>query len=365
MFGLFKKVRNRPAAAAPTAPRVAPRTSASQPSAAPDDPLLRHFCEIAGVDLAFTEVLHLLALQPAVPEPLTPEETEGDEALAHQLLQRIEKDGTGPNAFPANSLRVLNLVASPNADINELIRLVRQDGALCASLLKVVNSAAHRGLSEVESIREAVTRMGLTEVGRVAGIMSARTLFNPQVKAEFSLFGPLWSQQFHDSSLVAWGAAGLALQVPSASADRVFLGGILHDVGKSVALRALAQEILAGTLSAQVDPRRIERVLHAVHLDVGKRVHETWALPEGIKPICNLHHQEHLVAGPETIDILVVRVVSSLLALRKGTELTLRAAHELWSGAQALQLSPHAIRALNTELKKHESQAELMGQARV
>jgi hypothetical protein len=49
---------------------------------------------------------------------------------------------------------------------------------------------------EIETVRDAITRLGLNEVGRVAGVVSARTLFNPRMRAEQAVFGSRWNALF-------------------------------------------------------------------------------------------------------------------------------------------------------------------------
>ena len=121
---------------------------------------------------------------PLAPPRLTEEEEALLETLAARLFDHCRKNKLGPASAPTMSLRILNLVASPNAELAEMSRLISADPALSASVLTVANSAFYRGFSEIETVRDAVTRMGLDEVGRVAGALSAKSLFNPKLKQE-------------------------------------------------------------------------------------------------------------------------------------------------------------------------------------
>ncbi|HEX7624525.1 MAG TPA: HDOD domain-containing protein, partial [Anaeromyxobacteraceae bacterium] len=166
--------------------------------------------------------------------PLAPEDEAEDGRLAALVTERFAASRPEPASFPAIALQILNLVASPDAQVSELARLVSRDPALSAGALSVANSAVYRGVRELETVREAVTRLGLVELGRVAAAVSARTLFSPRARANQAAFGERWNALFAHAVAVGSAAATQALRHPGARSDRVYLGGLLHEVGKSL-----------------------------------------------------------------------------------------------------------------------------------
>jgi HD-like signal output (HDOD) protein len=285
------------------------------------------------------------------PEPvLDPEQEVGDRDLAGQLLAHFRSNKPPPASFPALSLQILNLVARPDAEVAELARLVARDPALSASILSVANSAYYRGAMEIETVRDAITRLGMKEVGRVAGAVSARTLFNPRMRAEQAVFGPRWNALFHRAVTVASGAAWLALRDRRVRSDRAYLGGLLHDVGMSVALRSLAALVLEGGLDPRPDDARIARVLDMVHTEVGGEVHQVWGLPHYLTELAVRHHEPEITAGEEHVDLHAVRLASAVEQLHG--PFAARGARELVQSAAALKLDVFAVRALAAELRE-------------
>lgn len=331
---------SRPASAppAPPPPRDAPPTSAE-----PDDP--------------FTPFAHALGVELPAPAP-APEEPEPDAEdvrLAERVLEHFRKNRPGPASAPSLSLRLLNLVASQHAEVGEMVRLVSADAALTAGVLTVANSAVYRGVDEIDTVRAAVVRLGLDEVARVAGAVSARSLFNPRLKAELATHGARFSALFHRALTVATGAAMLTLGRRDGRSDRAYLGGILFDVGKSVALRSLAAlEGAAEGLAA--DPARVDRVLEQVHLEVGGECHQEWNLPRYLTVIAVRHHDREIPADPDFVDLHAVRLCGALLDLRLPA-LAHRAAREVPQSATALGLGPPAVRALDAELRRAAARA--------
>ena len=299
--------------------------------------------------------------------PPDPEQEVLDLELADRILAHFRANRPPPASFPALSLQILNLVARPDAEVGELARLITRDPALSAGILSVANSAYYRGAMEVETVRDAITRLGLNEVGRVAGAVSARTLFNPRMRAEQAVFASRWNALFHHAVTVASGAASLAARNRRVRSDRAYLGGLLHDVGMSLALRSLAALVLHGKLDpgkldpgkpdpGKLDPRsddaRVDRVLDRVHAEVGGEAHQAWNLPQYLTVLAVRYHDPEIPASEEFVDLHAVRLASAIDDLRG--PFAGRGARELVQSAGALQLGPFAVRALAAELREAE-----------
>lgn len=326
------------------------------PAPASEDgaPLARAVLQVASTPPAglgpFRHFLELQGLEGPERLGLTPEEVVGDEALAAEVMTHFRQHQPGPASLPQLAIQVLNAVADHEVSLAELTRLVSQDPAMSAGVLRVANSAAYAGAQEVETLRDAVTRLGLTEVARVAGTVAARSLFEPQVRSEFTVFGSKWDEIFAEAVVAARGAAWLAMRVSGVNADHVFLAGLLHDLGRSVALRSLAALAQEGL---QVDPTeaRVDRVLERVHVDVGGDVHQAWNLPRFPTLVAMRHHDLGLPAEGEYREVHVVRLCSALVQFRRQTWRLEPIRAEVDESCAALGESGYGLRSLDTQLR--------------
>ncbi len=297
----------------------------------------------------FLPFARALGVEPPAAEAAGPEPGEEELLLAERVLEHFRRNRPGPAAAPSLSLRLLNLVASPRAEVGEMVRLISADPALSAGVLTVANSVAYRGREEIDTVRGAVVRLGLEEVGRVAGAVGARSLFHPKLKAELAAHGRRYGGLFHRSLTVATAAAGLALQRRDLRSDHAYLAGVLFDVGKSIALRSLAA-LSAAPGAAPLDPATADRVLDRVHVEVGGECHQEWNLPQFLTVIAVRHHDPAVPADPEFTELHAVRLCGALLDLREPF-VAGRAAGEIVQSAGALSLGPLAVRALDAELR--------------
>jgi HD-like signal output (HDOD) protein len=123
-------------------------------------------------------------------------------------LTRILKKVNRLEPIPMVIHKVLDLADDPESSLKDLVEVVERDPAITANLLKTVNSA-HMGLPvKVDSIRQAVSMLGLQQ-GRGDGAV-AKPVRQPEPLPEriWPGQGDLWRQ----SLAVAMVARTLARQ---------------------------------------------------------------------------------------------------------------------------------------------------------
>ncbi len=282
----------------------------------------------------------------------------GEAATAAAVAAHFEGHRPGRASFPSAALTILAQARDPGVDAAGLARTIERAPALASGVLVLANSAVFRGRSRVETLREAVARLGLGEVARIAAALATRALYR-SVEAGLERFAPVADRLFRHAVTVARAGADLARVRRLGDPDRVFLGGMLHDVGKPLALRSYA----ALVLEDQVRPRdlpSVERILHGVHVPIGVEAHRAWGLPADLAAIAEWHHLPDIAAGPEQVELHVVRLTSALELLRSAPGLSATAPAEVVGSARALALGPARVRALRAALAEHAAWAQLL-----
>lgn len=297
--------------------------------------------------LGYAEVLDVDLEAPPPPPSQASEEEQG---FCAQLLERFDEDASEMETFPAAALEVLRLVAEPELRTSVLMRTVQQDPGLSWALLRVANSAAYQALSEVSTLKTAVARLGTREVGRVAGMVAARALFHPRTRAQQATFRERRARLYQRSLVVAQVASALALDAPAGQPDRAYLGGLLHCIGRALALRALAALAVDGRWPLGEGDPRIERLLALVQADLASAALRRWSLPEFVRNLTAFESELGLPGEPEWVDLHAVRVPASLWALRHEPASAPRAPWVAVESARALGLSPQRVRTVEREL---------------
>lgn len=261
--------------------------------------------------------------------------------LVGEVLDHFQRNRPEPASFPSIAAQVIDLVEDPRASAGELSRLVGNDPAISARILQIANSSYYARSQEIETVRMAVTMLGLREVAGIAAGVAGRSLFDVETVVELGAFRPRFGQLFHQAMTVAYGASWLAVARRLSRADRAFLSGMLHDIGKALALHSFARLTVAGKVPAHLPDAVTDEVVERAHLQLGGETVAIWSLPMYLVNACVRHHEKALPTENDLRDVHIVRVISGLVALRQGTPRVRRTIAEVEESGRALGLDDH------------------------
>jgi putative nucleotidyltransferase with HDIG domain len=223
---------------------------------------------------------------------------------AEELIAKV------PN-LPAPSFsvtRLLQLFARPDADHDEVICIVKQDGVLSAKLLARCNSATFGLASPVGSVDQAVFYLGHSQIHRIIMAISFGAALNPTLPGYAIEDGGLWRH-----SLVTAYATDRVLKATSVNLEPsiAYTAGLIHDIGKvviSYALNALSQELIRQIVyRGEHTFLEAEReVLGVDHAEVGAGLLQQWRLPDSIIEAVAHHHAPQVKPRPQLSAIVHV-----------------------------------------------------------
>ncbi len=210
------------------------------------------------------------------------------------LVARINKLPTLPSTYQ----RLVTCLQNPDADIDDVAKIIAQDPSMTARLLKVVNSAYFGLAKPVADVSRAGCLLGLD---RIMALVLGQGIFNdcePPNVPGFSLDG-LWQH-----SIATAAAAHRIAQAEQLDKERVeaaFLAGMLHDIGKLVLAMGLPQQyehVLKQSGKRPGDCQQIEMLeLQASHTDVGAYLVGLWGLPNTIAEAIAYHEDPSQAPG--------------------------------------------------------------------
>lgn len=284
------------------------------------------------------------------PAALDAREPEVPEAADTVLRPYLAASHASPVPFPAIAMEIMELVRYPDVDLNELARYIRVDGALAGGVLALANSAVYRAVRRIDTIKEAVGRLGMSEVARLSAAIALRSLYSADATRAHQAFEPTWKLLFQHAVTVARCTSELARQrlAPTPGTEQTFMAGLLHDVGLAAALRATAELVSHGKLAAISEPG-LGCLLMRVHAEAGVELHKGWQLPPTLAEVAAHHHGP--VPDTELAPLVhLVRLVSAYDLLRRAPAMHPRAPAEIAESASALGLPPERMKTMAAEL---------------
>ncbi len=210
-----------------------------------------------------------------------------------RLLRIIEDELQDLPPLPAVVMRVMQTINDPTTSAADLNRLISGDQALASKVLRLVNSSYYGFPRKIATITHAVVILGFNTVRNLTTSLGVFNAFDARGQHT-----ALDRDQFWAHSLAVAVAAGVIARrknVPAKAVEEVFVGGLMHDVGKlfldlyfpdqyAVAIK-LAQAANISIWDAE------KTALGVGHALVGKRIAEKWNLPPSLTSMIMLHHQ--------------------------------------------------------------------------
>jgi HD-like signal output (HDOD) protein len=209
-----------------------------------------------------------------------------DASVPDKLIDAI--DDLPP--LPTLVTHALELLSDPGVAINEVEAVIGKDQSLVSKLIRVSNSALYGGMNRVESLHQALTRLGAKTVKSLILVASMQGYFlktNPGVMA--------WGQAlWQHAAECGMAARRIAATVGYDDPETAFVGGVVHDIGKLVILLSGNDAFKAIQNVKRRDgipEREAEmRILGADHTELGVRLMEKWKMPQTAMLCVRYHH---------------------------------------------------------------------------
>ncbi len=205
--------------------------------------------------------------------------------------------------------RLLASLAKEDASFSKLGDLIEKDTVIAANLLHVVNSAMYARRGTINSVRHALSLLGMNKLRNAVLGMSISRMWN-------QVFTPAsWSMARFNmhSAAAAMLSDMLAQRVPVGYPEGAFVAGLLHDIGRlliAVGLTEQYEQIIELHQGGGLPLLECEqRVLGFTHPELSVQALALWNLPEPIQAAVRDHHAPP--AASRTGDLPLSRVVQA------------------------------------------------------
>lgn len=263
-------------------------------------------------------------------------------------------------ACPAIMLDIMSEARKEEPDFNKITKLVGSDAGISASVLKLANSPAFRRNTNIGSISQAVSVLGLNKV-----MLAVNTLFlrksviasNPAAKAFLEKF---WDK----SSSTAEVASMLAKSFPGVSVEDAYAIGLFHDSGIPVLMQRFPDHPFDHGGDWGDIHHHEESKLGTNHAVVGNLLARNWGLPVHICQTILHHHDTTIFTDASHQASDEVRTFTALLILAEHM-VSVFMGLEDESRIGAAPVHAHAMGHLGVEHKEFKEMAvDIIGELR-
>ncbi len=231
------------------------------------------------------------------PSPITMPEEPKPNALRElrPIIQRstmLERLGEieQTKAMSPTITQLMSMTRKPDCSLSAVTEVISHDQSVALKILKLANSAVFSRGEPVNSVKDAVLRIGLERIRQAAMNIGVIDQFGTtEVSARFN-FMHFWEHSICCGLL----ASKLGEVTGALDRDQAFALGLLHDLGRMVLTESFAEEyeiVLNTAHDLDLPLEQVEsRLLLLNHAAVVERLLHTWNFPkELIGPMANHH----------------------------------------------------------------------------
>jgi HD-like signal output (HDOD) protein len=262
---------------------------------------------------------------------------------------------------PPIAAQILLLADDPNSSLTEISELIIKDPALTANLLRICNSA-YFGLSrQVDSVRDAITLVGLNQIVELVLFNSLSSNFNKELVGYGLGERELWRHAVSSAYV-----AGMLADRCKASQNKhlIFTAALVKDIGKLILGRYVAfsyEKINILVHSQGHSFNDAERAIIGMnHEELGALVGEKWNFSEKLIYIMRHHHlsDESARQDLETALVYLADIICMMMGLCTGAD---GLSYRFYSSVlNWLSLSENDLQGIIAEASKNRQRVEVL-----
>ena len=212
-----------------------------------------------------------------------------EDGVVNKISSRWIGEVSGLVSPPDVYVKVFDLMESPTATAEDMGMIISQDPSLTARLLKIVNSPFYNFSSRIDTVSRAVAVVGLRELYGLVVAVSAVKSFSA-IPNDVVNMDTFWRHSIYCGII----SRLLAKRCNVLHTERLFIAGLLHDIG-SLVIYNRAPDVAKRILDSVNGD---EELLHSIeseelgftHADLGGALLKQWMLPESLQDAVAFHH---------------------------------------------------------------------------
>ena len=214
-------------------------------------------------------------------------------------------------SLPEAFLQLKKVLEQEDFSMADVALAISQDPALTVRLLRLVNSPFYGLSGEIDTVFRAITMIGTKQVYDLALATSVAQTFD-KMDSKVMDMERFWRR----SVLTALAAKRLALACDVSDSERLFVAGLLHDIGHLVMYQGLPELCLQAIIEARESGRSLYQVERELcNLDyarVGGALMRQWQLPGCLRETTEFHVEpEKSLLFPLETSLVHIAVVLS------------------------------------------------------
>ncbi len=213
-------------------------------------------------------------------------------------------------SLPAIFMQIQDVINNPSSSSHSIADVIGKDTGLAARLLKLVNSTLYGFPAKIDSLSRAVTVVGTKQLSTLALGVTIVSIFK-DIPHDLIDLKSFWKHS------VACGiiARTLAKYKNISNNERVFVGGLLHDIGRMIIYGYLPEHAREALLTASRNSSPLQtlelEIMGFTHQTMGTMLLKEWRLPLTLENMVRYHHNP--MRSKQPMDSAIVHIADLMV----------------------------------------------------
>ena len=236
--------------------------------------------------------------------------------LFSRIYRDILADRASLPSMPDVALRIRAAMQQPAHSAVTVARAVAADPGSSAYLVRIANSVLYGGVTPIQDIEGAITRLGMETTRNLVTAHALRAMFQTRSPKLHKLMQDTWRQ----SARVAALSSVVATRCPGFSPDRAMLAGLMQDIGVLPLLNALE-----GRTQPLPDPGQIRSTIETFSPKIGAVLLEHWNFDDDFVEVARSRGDWWRSPGPDPdlADLVLIARLHSCVGTEQMSHLPL------------------------------------------
>jgi putative nucleotidyltransferase with HDIG domain len=237
-------------------------------------------------------------------------------------LQQLLREIRNLKPVPAVTAQLIQVADDPGSSMEDIANVIQYDPVITAEILKTCNSAYFGLKHPAESIKDAVSMLGIDQVTELALMKSASGSLKDRQKGYGTQPGDLWRYSVACAVIAKKSASILGL----ADKNTLFTAALLKDIGKIILdTHVLKSSDMIDRLVADkgLSFREAEKKIFGIdHAELGALMLKMWKFSPRMVKIIRHHHlsDEKMIKDRETGIVYLSDCVCMMMGIGLGKD---------------------------------------------
>lgn len=203
------------------------------------------------------------------------------DTIKNDLITAINSDKLVLPTLPEAALKVRDIAQSEDSAIIDLVKVISNDTALSARIIRVCNSPLFRGNRQIENLNMAVSRLGMTYTSSLAMGLAMEQMFQATSEMIDKRMRATWQASIEIAGI----CHVLAQNYTRLRPEQATLAGMVHLIGMLPVLRYIEDN------DVKISGIVLDEIIAELHPQIGAIILKRWDFPADLQDVPLLYNQ--------------------------------------------------------------------------